>query len=288
VAEQAAGRFWSAVPEGCDLPGAPEKQRFSWPEAALDVWSVPELWLLLIPETDAIFVNVRAAHERSSADPECLRISLDTKAKVKIGDFSRGGSGRSAEPVKALDHAMSPEAILVPAGILEVATKQLSIVFGTSRGTSDFMADCLDLWCRIAAERMQRFVVCRSIWTTSPRLRAAELSSWNVWSSSAIARDWKWKWNWSTFLRSTANTNLIERCWGILEQHWNGTLLSTIETALSCAATMTWKGIRPLIHLLDDVYERGGKLSEIEFRPFAARLLRSEKFWKWSLTIKPN
>ena len=30
---------------------------------------------------------MRSAHERSSADPECLRISLDTKAKVKIGDF---------------------------------------------------------------------------------------------------------------------------------------------------------------------------------------------------------
>ena len=49
---------------------------------------------------------------------------------------------------------------------------------------------------------------------------------------------------------------------------------------------MTWKGVRPLIHLLDDVYERGVKLTEIEFRPFAERLLRSEKLPKWSLTTK--
>ena len=49
---------------------------------------------------------------------------------------------------------------------------------------------------------------------------------------------------------------------------------------------MTWKGVRPLIHLLNDVYERGVKLTEIEFRPFAERLLRSEKLPKWSLTIK--
>ncbi|GEM_PF-2652704 len=65
---------------------------------------------------------------------------------MKIGNFSRGGHGRSAEAVRALDHDMSPEAVLVPAGILEVDTSQLSIVFGASRGTSDFVADCLDLW----------------------------------------------------------------------------------------------------------------------------------------------
>jgi transposase len=39
--------------------------------------------------------------------------------------------------------------------------------------------------------------------------------------------------------------NPIERCWGILEMHWNGTLLSTIEKALKWAETMTWKGLHP-------------------------------------------
>ena len=33
--------------------------------------------------------------------------------------------------------------------------------------------------------------------------------------------------------------NLIERCWGILENHWNGTLLKSIETVLRWAKTMT-------------------------------------------------
>ena len=99
---------------------------------------------------------------------------------MKIGDFSRGGSVRSAESVKALDHDMSPEAVLVPAGILEVDTNQLSIVFGTSRGTSDFMADCLDLWWSKrsgAHAKIGLFGDCRSIWTTALRLPAAELSS---------------------------------------------------------------------------------------------------------------
>jgi hypothetical protein len=42
-------------------------------------------------ETDAIFANVRAVREESKNDPETLEISIDTKAKVKVGGYSRGG-----------------------------------------------------------------------------------------------------------------------------------------------------------------------------------------------------
>jgi len=42
-------------------------------------------------DTDAIFANVRAVHEESRLDPETLEISVDTKAKVSLGEYSRGG-----------------------------------------------------------------------------------------------------------------------------------------------------------------------------------------------------
>ena len=40
--------------------------------------------------------------------------------------------------------------------------------------------------------------------------------------------------------------NPIERCWGILENHWSGTLLNTLEITLEWAKTMTWKGLNPV------------------------------------------
>src|SRR4051812_4493741 len=43
------------------------------------------------PETDAVFANVNAARERYQDDPETLAVSIDTKAKVNEGDYSRGG-----------------------------------------------------------------------------------------------------------------------------------------------------------------------------------------------------
>src|SRR4051794_30899201 len=42
-------------------------------------------------DTDAIFANVRAARREYGDDPEALEISIDTKAKVNEGDYSRGG-----------------------------------------------------------------------------------------------------------------------------------------------------------------------------------------------------
>ncbi len=42
-------------------------------------------------ETDAIFANVHAVAEEIKNDPTTLGVSLDTKAKVNEGDYSRGG-----------------------------------------------------------------------------------------------------------------------------------------------------------------------------------------------------
>lgn len=51
---------------------------------------------------------------------------------------------------------------------------------------------------------------------------------------------------------------------------------------------MTWRGVRPIVHLLDRVYETGVRLTPSLFRPVAARLERSPLLPKWSLVIQPE
>ncbi|MCP4397768.1 MAG: hypothetical protein GY801_10775 [bacterium] len=46
-------------------------------------------------------------------------MSIDTKAKLAIGDFSRHGTTRIAKPEPAWDHDMSPTGKLVPEGLFE-------------------------------------------------------------------------------------------------------------------------------------------------------------------------
>jgi hypothetical protein len=44
-----------------------------------------------LQETDAVFANVQAVHERYQDDPETLELSVDAKAKVNEGAYARGG-----------------------------------------------------------------------------------------------------------------------------------------------------------------------------------------------------
>lgn len=52
----------------------------------------------------------------ADTDAKVLRISMDAKATVKVGDFSRGGKKRVQ--VKAADHDFTASAKVTPVGIL--------------------------------------------------------------------------------------------------------------------------------------------------------------------------
>jgi hypothetical protein len=43
---------------------------------------------------------MRQVHIQAAENPETLRISLDTKSKVKIGEFSRGGEARGQQSAR--------------------------------------------------------------------------------------------------------------------------------------------------------------------------------------------
>jgi len=49
---------------------------------------------------------------------------------------------------------------------------------------------------------------------------------------------------------SHRKSNPIERCWGLLDNHWNGALLDSIDTLSQFATTMTWKGKCPVVALV--------------------------------------
>jgi hypothetical protein len=62
-----------------------------------------------IKATDAIFANVHQANQAADAAPDTLRLSVDCKATVDLGDYSRGGQARGQVPVAALDHDLATQ-----------------------------------------------------------------------------------------------------------------------------------------------------------------------------------
>ncbi len=79
--------------------------------------------------------------------------------------------------------------------------------------------------------------------------------------------------------------NPIERCWGILEQHWNGALLDALDAVIQSAGTMTWKGKHPLVSLVTTVYQTGVKLTKEAMDDLETQLQRFPLLGKWFVDI---
>lgn len=239
-----------------------------------------------IRETDAIFENVEKENRASDERDDSLRISIDTKAVVDVGEYSRGGHARAVEAPQAADHDMGVKQKLIPFGILEVLSGLVTIIFGTSRQTSDFIADSLQGWWDSSKERfghIRQLVIDldngpeNSSFRTQFMKRMVEFADRN---NLAIVLVW--------YPPYHSKYNPIERCWGILENHWNGTLLDTVDTVLHWAATMTWKGIRPVVRLLDQLYEKGIRIAKKAFQAIEARLQRHQFLPKYCVRIQPQ
>ncbi len=210
---------------------------------------------------------------------------------MKIGDFSRGGEARGTTPVKAVDHDMAPDAVLVPFGILELnrgATPihQPLFFFGHSKQTSDFIADGLERWWD---ERKVLYPGIRRLHIeldNGPEIASSRTQFLKRLVDFADQHRVEVRLVYLPPYHSKYNP--IERCWGVLERHWNGTLLNTVEAALKWAGGMTWRGVHPLVREITTTYARGVRLTKALFRPIAQRLIRSAALPKWSLSIPPR
>ena len=80
----------------------------------------------------------------------------------------------------------------------------------------------------------------------------------------------------------------MERCWGILENHWHGALLDSMEAVSRFATTMTWKGTGPVVALVTTTYQTGVKLTKDAMQMVEAQLQRLPGLDKWFVDIVPT
>ncbi len=237
-----------------------------------------------IKETDAIFDNLKKINEDADSCPETLRISIDSKAKVNLGDFSRGGRKRSFIAPKAGDHDMNPVGKLVPFGILEVEAGQLMIVVGNSSETSDFIVESLQLWWnerKVHYTSIKKLVInldngpSASSHRTQFIKRITEFATINNIKIHLVY-----------YPPYHSKYNPIERCWGVLENHWNGDILDSVEKTLGLMKTMTWKGINPIVCFINKFFEKGVKLTKKEMKKYEEKIIRSKTLPKWDVVIE--
>lgn len=183
---------------------------------------------------------------------------MDAKATVQIGFFDRGGKNRV--PTLAADHDFTPKAKVTPYGIFLPQLDELFLYFTQSKVTSDFIIDRLEeFW----QSQQQRF----------PHVQTLVLNQDNgpenhsrrtQFMKRIVEFSHKYKLNirLAYYPPYHSKYNPIERVWAVLENHWNGSILDEIETALNFASSMTWKGKAPVVKLVTTTYETGVKLTK--------------------------
>lgn len=224
-----------------------------------------------------------AVNRAADAAPEVLRVSLDAKATVKLGPFSRRGKSRVA--VAAADHDFQPAGTVTPVGLLLPDLDELFLYAVTSRVTSDCLVDRLAQWWATVRERFAHVTTLVLNLDNGPENHSHRTQFMHRLVQFAAAAGLTVRLAYYPPYHSKYNP--VERCWGILEQHWNGTLLDALDTVLQFAATMTWKGAYPAVTLVTTTYARGVTLTKEAMAAVEARLTRHPTLGNWFVDILP-
>ena len=233
-----------------------------------------------IAETDAIFSHVHTANRLADETEGVIRISIDTKANVKVGSFSRGGYNR--QKVKADDHDYNPGAILKPFGIFLPAHDETYLYFTDSYVTADFMVDCFeDLWPMIKARFNPHTIAINADNGPENSSRRSQfmkrLVDFAIQHEVGISLIY--------YPPYHSKYNPVERVWGVLENHWKGQLLENVEKVIGLAKTMTYNGIHPVVKLTNQTYEKGVKLSKKAMQKIEEVIERVQGIEKWAVDI---
>src|SRR4051794_32207796 len=183
------------------------------------------------PASDAIFEQVNTVNRAADANESELRISMAAKASVKVGPFARGGKSRV--PTKAADHDFDALASITPVGILLPATDELFLYGILSKVTSDCLVDCLEHCWEQVRERFANINTLVINLDNGPENHSRRTQF--IQRLVEFARDYGLKVRLAYYPPYHSKYNPIERCWGILENHWNGALLDTIEAVVGYA-----------------------------------------------------
>ena len=222
-------------------------------------------------------------NREADADPQTLRISMDAKATVKVGPFSRGGKSRVL--LQAADHDFEATARVTLVGIFLPTTDELCVSGVTSKVTSDCLVDRLEEWWESVRERFGHIRMLVLNLDNGPENHSRRTQF--LWRMVQFAHRTGLGVRLAYYPPYHSKYNAIERCWGILEMHWNGSLLERVETVIAYARTMRWKGAQPLVELVTTVYRTGIKLTQEAMALVESQVQRQEGLEKWFVDIIP-
>jgi hypothetical protein len=236
-----------------------------------------------IEQTEAIFEQVHRMNHQADEEAQTLRISMDAKVAIKVGEFDRGG--RTRVPTAALDHdfASTTTLSLTPYGIFLPQWNELFLFFVTSKLTADCIVDLVEQWWEQVKGRfahIRKIVINQD---NGPENHSHRTQF--MFRLVNFAQNAQLTLQLAYYPPYHSKYNPVERTFGWLERHWNGSLLDSVDTVLRFAQTLTFKGKQPVVTLVETVYQTGVKLTKQAMAEVEKHLQRLPTLPKWFVEI---
>ena len=217
----------------------------------------------------------------AETDATILRVSGDAKATIKLGAFSRLGQSRVR--VHASDHDFKPEDVVTPYGVFLPKHDDLTLYLCRSKVTADFIVDCYDDWWSQAKVRFPAVTTLLFNLDNGPENHSRRTQF--MYRMIAFSRKHEINVRLAYYPPYHSKYNPVERCWGVLEQHWNGDILDELNTVVRCAQTMTYNHKSPLVKIVDKIYATGVRLSKALMLEVESQLARFDILGRWFIDI---
>lgn len=192
-------------------------------------------------------------------------ISIDTKKKELIGNIYRDGNLLTREEIQTLDHDFPSygEGVIIPHGIYDLKQNKGMINLGTSKDTSEFVTDCIELWWNEVGQfeypnAEEILVLCDGGGSNSSRHYIFKADLQNLVNRLQMPI------RIAHYPPYCSKYNPIEhRLFPHMTQAGSGVIFTNVEVAQEVySQTQTKTGLEVVVGLLDKVYETGRKVAQ--------------------------
>ena len=245
------------------------------------------------PDRDRQFQEIGRLKSEYLDSPDPL-LSMDLKARERLGNFFRNGTLQTPQTIRVFDHDFDEfaEGIVLPHGLYDLKRNRGSIHLGTSHDTSEFACDCVkDWWDRFGNVLYPQAT---SLWLLGDgggsKPADNDRSQQHLFRADLqrLANDLGLEIRVAHYPPYASKFNPIEhRLFPHLTRVCRGVILHNTELVAELMRKATTRtGLTVQVDIRDKVYQLGRKVSETAKN--AVRLLRDAILPRWNYRILPN
>jgi hypothetical protein len=239
------------------------------------------------PDRDAQFryINDRVMGALAAGEPA---ISVDTKKKELVGDFSNAGRQwrpkGSPEEVRVHDFVIPELGRAVPYGVYDIADNAGWVSVGVDHDTAAFAANAIRSWWRLMGRERYPNAVSLLVTADGGGSNGSRVRLWKL-ELQKLADDLGVSITVCHLPPGASKWNRIEhRLFSFITGNWRGKPLVSHKVIVQLiAATTTKTGLKVRCELDENIYPAGVKVSDAELE--AVNLTRHEFHGEWNYTI---